>query len=86
MIDDDGKTQYSSSENTERDVPWNEQYTMDGKEWTLDVAPEGKKHDSPLAFEGMDASLCPAYDHFRTQEACEKPRSRQGIPSAVVPR
>ena len=62
LVSDKGgsKTQYSSSDNANRNVPWGEKdenngksYEMNGKSWRRD---KGEQHDSELVFKGMDAS------------------------------
>ena len=45
------KTQYSSSNNSNRDAPWNEHDEMDGQQWKLD---EGALKDYQLVFKGTD--------------------------------
>ena len=68
VLDDKGsKTQYSSLDNANRNVPWSKsvagRFKMSGKSWQLD---EGEYHSSPLEFDGMHAPAFTSRDHQKS--------------------
>ena len=58
LVLDDAETQYSSSDNANRDMPWSEAAKMDGSSWRRDA---GEEQDDPLhvEFKGMHTSSFP---------------------------